>query len=264
MWTQGTENEITKAAVEAFETQNNLTVDGIAGPAVWTALINDTINGKSDATPYVYVLVNKALPENLTLWNNGAAEYVGIPVNTGSPGADTTDGSYAVFEHVRYSDMKGTNVDGSTYNDPNVPVCELLQRGRRAARVHPRLLRLAAEQRLRRDELRRRRAGVAADPDRDPRDGRSGPNYGDCAPADDHDDRGPATDRRPRRPPRHLRRHRRRTAPAPPPPDVARRRPSAPWRLDVCARLLAGRPSSGSIWPAPAGSVGTQRCAAAR
>jgi lipoprotein-anchoring transpeptidase ErfK/SrfK len=129
MWTQGTENEITRAAVEAFQTQNNLTVDGIAGPAVWTALINDTINGKSDATPYVYVLVNKAVPQSLTLWNNGAAQYVGIPVNTGIPGADTADGSYAVFEHVRYSEMKGTNPDGSTYDDPNVPYASYFNGG---------------------------------------------------------------------------------------------------------------------------------------
>ena len=70
---------ITKAAIEAFETQNDLGVDGIAGPAVWTALINDTINDKVDATPYVYVLVNKVEPENLTLWNNGTAQYVGSP-----------------------------------------------------------------------------------------------------------------------------------------------------------------------------------------
>jgi lipoprotein-anchoring transpeptidase ErfK/SrfK len=129
MWTQGTENEITRAAVEAFQTQNNLGVDGIAGPAVWTALINDTINGKSDSTPYVYVLVNKAVPQSLTLWNNGAAQYVGIPVNTGIPGADTVDGSYAVFEHVRYSEMKGTNTDGSTYDDPNVPYASYFNGG---------------------------------------------------------------------------------------------------------------------------------------
>ncbi len=120
---------ITKAAVEAFETQNGLGVDGIAGPAVWTALINDTINDKPDATPYVYVLVNKALPQNLTLWNNGAAQYVGIPVNTGAPGADTTDGTYAVFEHVRYSEMKGTNPDGTTYDDPNVPYASYFNGG---------------------------------------------------------------------------------------------------------------------------------------
>jgi lipoprotein-anchoring transpeptidase ErfK/SrfK len=128
-WAQGTENMITKSAVEAFETQNNLGVDGIAGPAVWTALINDVINDKTDATPYVYVLVNKVEPENLTLWNNGVAQYAGVPVNTGAPGADTTDGTYAVFEHVRYSDMKGTNPDGSTYNDPNVPYASYFDGG---------------------------------------------------------------------------------------------------------------------------------------
>ncbi len=128
-WTQGTANMITKAAVESFETQNDLGVDGIAGPAVWTALINDTINDKTDATPYVYVLVNKVDPENLTLWNNGVAQYVGIAVNTGAPGADTTDGTYAVFEHVRFSDMKGTNPDGSTYNDPNVPYASYFNGG---------------------------------------------------------------------------------------------------------------------------------------
>ena len=128
-WTQGTANEITQAAVEAFETQNGLGVDGIAGPAVWTALINDTINNKTDATPYVYVLVNKTVPQNLTLWNNGAAQYVGIPVNTGAPGADTVDGTYAVFEHVRYSEMKGTNPDGSTYDDPNVPYASYFNGG---------------------------------------------------------------------------------------------------------------------------------------
>ena len=128
-WTQGTDNMITKAAVEAFETQNAIGVDGIAGPAVWTALINDTINHKVDTTPYVFVLVNKVVPQGLTLWNNGTAQYTGIPVNTGAPGADTVDGSFAVFEHVRYSEMKGTNPDGSTYDDPNVPYASYFNGG---------------------------------------------------------------------------------------------------------------------------------------
>jgi lipoprotein-anchoring transpeptidase ErfK/SrfK len=129
LWTQGTENAITKAAVEAFETQNGIGVDGIAGPAVWTALVNDSINDKVSTTPYVYVLVNKVVPQNLTLYQDGVAEYVGIPVNSGAPGADTTDGTFAVFEHVRYSDMKGTNTDGSTYNDPNVPYASYFNGG---------------------------------------------------------------------------------------------------------------------------------------
>jgi lipoprotein-anchoring transpeptidase ErfK/SrfK len=129
LWTQGTPNEITQAAIEAFETQNGIGVDGIAGPAVWTALLNDVINHKVAATPYVYVLVNKTVPQNLTLWNNGVAEFTGVPVNTGAPGADTVDGSYAVFEHVRYSEMKGTNPDGTTYDDPNVPYASYFNGG---------------------------------------------------------------------------------------------------------------------------------------
>ena len=128
-WTQGTTNEITKAAIESFQNQNGLGVDGDAGPAVWAALINDSINHKVSATPYVYVLVTKSLPENLTLWNNGTAEYSSVPVNTGAPGADTIDGSYAVFEHVRFSDMKGTNPNGTTYNDPNVPYASYFNGG---------------------------------------------------------------------------------------------------------------------------------------
>jgi lipoprotein-anchoring transpeptidase ErfK/SrfK len=127
-WTQGAMNQITKAAIEDFESQNSIGVDGEAGPTVWGALINDLINDKPSATPYVYVLVNKVVPQTLTLWNNGTAQYT-VRVNSGAPGADTTDGTYAVFEHVRFSDMKGTNVDGSTYDDPNVPYASYFNGG---------------------------------------------------------------------------------------------------------------------------------------
>jgi peptidoglycan hydrolase-like protein with peptidoglycan-binding domain len=128
-WSQGTANVITTAAIESFQSQNGLGVDGQAAPSFWAALVNDFVNHKTDPTPYVYVLVNKALPENLTLWNDGKAEYVGFPVNTGASGADTTDGTFVVFEHVRFSDMKGTNPDGTTYNDPNVPYASYFNGG---------------------------------------------------------------------------------------------------------------------------------------
>jgi lipoprotein-anchoring transpeptidase ErfK/SrfK len=121
LWTQGVEDVITKAAVMMFENQNGLSVDGLAGPQVWTTLLSDVAANKVDSSPYTYVLVSKTLPENLTLYNNGAAAYSNIPVNTGAPGADTTDGTYPVFEHVTSSVMKGTNPDGSTYDDPDVP-----------------------------------------------------------------------------------------------------------------------------------------------
>jgi lipoprotein-anchoring transpeptidase ErfK/SrfK len=121
LWTQAEPNVITKAAVMTFENQNGLTVDGLAGPMVWSTLLADVAANKVDSAPYTYVLVSKVLPENLTLYDNGAPQYTNIPVNTGAPGADTTDGTYPVFEHVTSSVMKGTNPDGTTYDDPDVP-----------------------------------------------------------------------------------------------------------------------------------------------
>ncbi len=120
-WSEGSENVITKGAVMTFEDQNGLTVDGLAGQKVWMALLNAVASGKTDTSPYNYVLVSKQLPENLTLYENGAPTMTGVAVNTGAPGADTVDGTYPVFEHVTSSRMQGTNPDGSTYDDPAVP-----------------------------------------------------------------------------------------------------------------------------------------------
>ena len=61
----------------------------------------------------------------------------GSPSTAGRPGPDTVDGTFAVFEHVRYSEMKGTNVDGSTYDDPNVPYASYFNGGDASARLHP-------------------------------------------------------------------------------------------------------------------------------
>ncbi len=121
LWSEGYENVITKGAVMSFENQNGLTVDGLAGTHVWSALLSDLATGKVDADSYTYVLVSKQLPETLTLYENGNPVLQNIRVNTGAPGADTTDGTYPVFEHVVSSRMQGTNPDGSTYDDPAVP-----------------------------------------------------------------------------------------------------------------------------------------------
>jgi len=121
LWSEGYENVITKAAVMDFENQNGLTVDGLAGKEVWSALLSDLAAGKVDANAYTYVFVSKQRPETMTLYENGNPALTNVPVNTGAPGADTTDGTYPVFEHVVSSRMQGTNPDGSTYDDPAVP-----------------------------------------------------------------------------------------------------------------------------------------------
>jgi len=123
LWTEGTENVLTKGALMNFQNQSGLTVDAVAGSQVWSTLLADSTAQKSNANPYVWVFVSKALPEALTLFSNGVADpqLTNVAVNTGVPGADTTDGTYPVFEHVPSSRMQGTNPDGTTYNDPAVP-----------------------------------------------------------------------------------------------------------------------------------------------
>ena len=63
-------------------------------------------------------------------------------------------GTYPVYERFLSTTMTGTNPDGTHYSDPDIPWVSLLQRRRRAARLHPLLLRLPPEPRLRRDALR--------------------------------------------------------------------------------------------------------------
>lgn len=121
VWSQGEPNEVTKAAVMQFEAQNGLAVDGIAGEKVWATLLDAVAFGKTNSEAYTYVLVTKGLPQHLTAWVNGNLKFHHILVNTGVPGATTTDGTFAVFEHLRASTMIGTNVTGSHYDDPTVP-----------------------------------------------------------------------------------------------------------------------------------------------
>ena len=120
-WAPGSYGAITKGAVMMFETENGLSVDGVAGPEVWGALLADAATHKANTEPVTYVLVTKVLPEHLTAWVDGALRFHDIPVNTGVPGANTVDGTFQVFEHVPYSDMKGTDVTGTHYTDPHVP-----------------------------------------------------------------------------------------------------------------------------------------------
>jgi len=128
-WAPGDPGVITQGAVMTFENQHQLTVDGIAGPQVWTALLHAVQSGAADPSPYDDVYVSKTLPESLTVYVNGVTQFSNILVNTGISGVDTPDGTFEVFEHLTASDMKGTNLDGSTYDDPNVPWASYFYKG---------------------------------------------------------------------------------------------------------------------------------------
>ena len=120
-WAPGEVGVLTMGAIMSFEDQHGLAVDGLAGPRLWHVLLQAAASGANDPKPYTYAYVDKTAPEHLTLYVDGMAQFQNILVNTGLHGVDTPDGTYPVFEHLTASEMKGTNPDGSTYDDPNVP-----------------------------------------------------------------------------------------------------------------------------------------------
>jgi peptidoglycan hydrolase-like protein with peptidoglycan-binding domain len=119
-WVPGTYGVITKGAVMRFETTHTLTVDGLAGPTVWSDLLAAAISGSGDPDPYDDVDVTKTAPETVHVYENGALVYT-TPANTGVAAAPTATGTFPVFEHVQSATMTGTNPTGSHYVDPGIP-----------------------------------------------------------------------------------------------------------------------------------------------
>src|SRR5664280_2371237 len=120
LWTPGTANVVTKAAVMSFENKHNIQADGEAGPGVWSQLLADASAGSIDTDAYNYVYVSKTLPQRATVYSNGAAVYSTL-ANTGVPAAETASGTFPVFEHLTVTTMSGTNPDGTKYKDPGIP-----------------------------------------------------------------------------------------------------------------------------------------------
>ncbi|HEX3947267.1 MAG TPA: Ig-like domain-containing protein, partial [Acidimicrobiales bacterium] len=95
LWTPGTYNVITKGAVMSFETQHGLATDGLAGPQVWTDLLQAAHAGTTDPQHYGYVYVSKTLPESATVYQDGVEVY-STPANTGVAAAPTATGTFPV------------------------------------------------------------------------------------------------------------------------------------------------------------------------
>ncbi len=119
LWHATRPNQITRGAVMMFEDNHGLAVDGLAGAAVWHALLADAIAGKRRTSGYSYVYVRSSVPQSLTLWHNGHT-VLSSPGNTGVPAAPTQLGTFPVFEHIAVGTMSGTNPDGSHYHDPGI------------------------------------------------------------------------------------------------------------------------------------------------
>jgi peptidoglycan hydrolase-like protein with peptidoglycan-binding domain len=117
MWSPGQTNEVLTGAVMAFESDHGLTLDGIAGPEVWSALLAAVANGDDNTHGYSYALASQASPETLTVWHDGKV-IMTSPANTGIPAAPTTVGTAPVYLKYSFQIMRGTNPDGTKYADP--------------------------------------------------------------------------------------------------------------------------------------------------
>lgn len=115
-WRQGEPNEIDVGAIRAFESNDNMTMDGMAGPKVWAKLLKAVADGKNNPNGYTYALVNQNLPETLKVWHDGRL-VMDTPANTGIPQSPTVDGTFPVYLRFQVTQMIGTNPDGSPYDD---------------------------------------------------------------------------------------------------------------------------------------------------
>jgi peptidoglycan hydrolase-like protein with peptidoglycan-binding domain len=116
-WTAGQPNVLDAGAIRALESQRGLTMDGVAGPAVWRDLMRAAVKGGTNPAGYTYALTSKASPETLTIWHNGHVVLHTL-ANTGIAVAPTADGTFPVYLRYAFQIMKGTNPDGSKYADP--------------------------------------------------------------------------------------------------------------------------------------------------
>jgi lipoprotein-anchoring transpeptidase ErfK/SrfK len=116
-WKAGSGNILDVGAVRAFESVTGLTMDGVAGNTVWSHLLSAVAKGKDNPNGYTYALANQNSPETLTIWHNGHVVLTS-PANTGIAASPTVDGTFPVYLKFYFTYMKGTNPDGTKYDDP--------------------------------------------------------------------------------------------------------------------------------------------------
>ena len=103
-----------------FETDHDMTADGMLGPAVWKALIDANVHGQKSSFGYSFAMVHEADSGEYTTCGT-TARRSSRPRPTPAAGAGGTPlGTYPVFEHLPSTTMSGTNTDGSTYVDPGI------------------------------------------------------------------------------------------------------------------------------------------------
>lgn len=120
LWTPGQAGVMDRGALMAFESDHHMTMDGVAGPQVWNALLTAVAARQVASHPYYYLVASESLPEKLTVYRDGQVVFTS-PANTGVPGATTEPGTFPVYARYVSQTMSGTNPDGTKYVDPGIP-----------------------------------------------------------------------------------------------------------------------------------------------
>jgi lipoprotein-anchoring transpeptidase ErfK/SrfK len=117
-WRAGKDNMLDAGAIRAFENNQGLTMDGVAGGAVWADLFKAVAKHQANPNGYSYALATQGSSnESLQVWHDGK-RILNTPANTGIPASPTADGTFPVYERLQFQIMQGTNPDGSKYADP--------------------------------------------------------------------------------------------------------------------------------------------------
>ena len=120
LWTSGNGAVIVQGAIMNFQNTEGLPTSGLLDSVTWKALVAAVQSHHANPSTYNYVDVTESSPERLTLYVNGVATFHSL-VNTGIPQAPTTLGTHPVYLRYQSQTMRGTNPDGTTYNDPGIP-----------------------------------------------------------------------------------------------------------------------------------------------
>ncbi len=117
MWTSDGNNVLVRGAVMAFESEHGMTITGDVNDALWAAVFQAAGQGQMNSNGYTYAIASKDVPETLTIWHDGQVVMQSL-ANTGIPVSPTVDGTFPVYERLRFQIMQGVNPDGSAYADP--------------------------------------------------------------------------------------------------------------------------------------------------
>ncbi|MGD0944753.1 MAG: L,D-transpeptidase family protein [Acidimicrobiales bacterium] len=120
LWAPGQATVMVTGAIMAFESDHGLAADGMAGPDVWSALLQAVAQRQVATQPYDYVIVNEGSPETATVWRDGRYIFTTL-VNSGISEAPTAIGTYPVYARYVVTTMSGKNPDGTPYSDPGIP-----------------------------------------------------------------------------------------------------------------------------------------------